>query len=193
MKIAQAGFITCFLICGWVDNAWAGSERFELKEPIAIKKNNQIGSLPFLAHSYGALFDVLINSKGPTKYWKSIFALKKVQDSGDPYGQDTPQVFLNNDGKGFYICSSRNGAGGCYTDPIDRDIGKWYHVEISQTLKSWPLGNQFEFEVKIDNQSVFTVNNTKAEQFSNVAVLAGNRWWEPMDGLIKNIVIGTYN
>ena len=44
------------------------------------------------------------------------------------------------------------------------------------------------YEIKVDKESVFKIENTKAEDFKDVKVYVGDPWFEPVDGKIKNLV-----
>eukprot|EP00092_Neocalanus_flemingeri_P021860 GFUD01023715.1.p1 GENE.GFUD01023715.1~~GFUD01023715.1.p1 ORF type:complete len:192 (-),score=26.52 GFUD01023715.1:1111-1686(-) len=153
--------------------------------PLDIKKSNQIALLPYIAKVYSVSFDVIINNLG-TARWNSIIHLTIGADIS-VYGDRTPAVWLN-DGKGFYICSAINGnKDKCYVDPIQREVGVWYHIEISQSL----TGNKLMYAININQETVYTIENTQAEQFEKVQVWAGDEYYAPLDGKIRNIEVKT--
>ena len=50
---------------------------------------------------------------------------------------------------------------------------------------------QFVFSVMIDGEETWTKTNSQAEQFSNVAIFAGDGWRDPQPGKIKSFRVKT--
>eukprot|EP00092_Neocalanus_flemingeri_P011195 GFUD01012059.1.p1 GENE.GFUD01012059.1~~GFUD01012059.1.p1 ORF type:complete len:239 (+),score=25.94 GFUD01012059.1:75-791(+) len=163
----------------------ATTQGFFWNMAMVIKRSNQIALLPYIAKTYSVSFDVLINNLGNSSY-NSIIHFTIGADNS-VYGDRTPAVWLYG-GIGFLICSAINGnKDKCYTDPIQRQVGVWYHVEISQYLTT---GNKLRYDIKINQETVFNVENTQAEQFEKVQVFSGDQG-SPLDGLISNIAVKT--
>ena len=47
------------------------------------------------------------------------------------------------------------------------------------------------FSVMIDGEETWTKTNSQAEQFSNVAIFAGDGWRDPQPGKIKSFRVNT--
>ena len=45
--------------------------------------------------------------------------------------------------------------------------------------------------MSINGQTVLTVVNTMPARFNNVKVFAADPWYDPVDGIIKNLVLKT--
>eukprot|EP00092_Neocalanus_flemingeri_P072976 GFUD01089935.1.p1 GENE.GFUD01089935.1~~GFUD01089935.1.p1 ORF type:complete len:181 (+),score=16.01 GFUD01089935.1:85-627(+) len=180
MKITGILILACGLVAG------QATQGFFWNMAIVIKgSRNQIALLPYIAKTYSVSFDVLINNLGNSSY-NSIIHFTIGADNS-VYGDRTPAVWLYG-GIGFLICSAINGnKDKCYTDPIQRQVGVWYHVEISQYLTT---GNKLRYDIKINQETVFNVENTQAEQFEKVQVFSGDQG-SPLDGLISNIAVKT--
>eukprot|EP00092_Neocalanus_flemingeri_P072979 GFUD01089938.1.p1 GENE.GFUD01089938.1~~GFUD01089938.1.p1 ORF type:complete len:183 (+),score=21.28 GFUD01089938.1:85-633(+) len=182
MKITGILILACGLVAG------QATQGFFWNMAIVIKgSRNQIALLPYIAKVYSVSFDVIINNLGTSK-WQSIIHFTKTGADNSVYGDRTPAVWLK-DGRGFHICSAISGnKDKCYTDPIQiqRQVGVWYHVEISQYLS----GNKIRYGIEINQESVFNVENTQAEQFEKVQVFSGDQG-SPLDGLISNIAVKT--
>ena len=47
--------------------------------------------------------------------------------------------------------------------------------------------------VKIDGRTYWDVVNTQAEQFDSVDIFAGDKWYAPAAGMMKNVVVKSKN
>ena len=48
-------------------------------------------------------------------------------------------------------------------------------------------------DIYIDRKKVFSVTNSKPSEFENVQVFSSSRWYSPVNGLIRNLLIENKN
>ena len=51
---------------------------------------------------------------------------------------------------------------------------------------------QFIYQISIDDEIVHSVENNRPSSFDNVKVYAGNPWYKPLLGRIRNLLIDEY-
>ena len=66
-------------------------------------------------------------------------------------------------------------------------LNVWTNIKISQRL----FEGQYMFRILVDNNKLFSTENNKAQQFSNVSVYASSPWMTAQPGLIRNLNIIT--
>ena len=64
-------------------------------------------------------------------------------------------------------------------------LNVWTNIDISQRL----FEGQYMFRILVDNNKLFSTENNKAEQFSNVSVYASSPWMTAQPGSIRNLTI----
>ena len=66
-------------------------------------------------------------------------------------------------------------------------LNVWTNIKISHRL----FEGQYMFRILVDNNKLFSTENNKAQQFSNVSVYASSPWMTAQPGLIRNLNIIT--
>jgi len=154
----------------------------EKVEEFLLKKNNLLETLPSIGKEFSISFDVFINKFGPS--WQNILHLTSTGRDCCNWGDRVPAVWISSK-KQFYICSALNGGGdSCYHGTV-ANAGEWISVEISQTFSNY----KYEYEIKINGQSVYKVDNNKAQEFENVKVFAADNFYTSLDGKIRKLSI----
>jgi len=152
-------------------------------DELVLTKNNLLKTLPTIGKEFVVSFDVYINKFGSS--WQSVVHLTSTgREKGGSWGDRVPAVWISAR-KTFHICSALNGNGNTCFDGGSPNAGEWISVEISQTLTN----GKFMYEIKINKQSVYRVENTRAQEFNNVKVFAGNSVYNSLDGKIRNLLI----
>ena len=68
----------------------------------------------------------------------------------------------------------------------------WLNIKITQGGQI-DLSNdghdKIIYSIYLNNVQVFTTENRQPEDFTNVKVYAGDEWYDPLKGHIKNLVI----
>ena len=129
-------------------------------------------------------FDLTITNAGSG--WTNVFHFTANVDQGH-YGDRIPALWIHSAGY-FHISSSFNG--GNYYQNFDFELGKMYHIIIQQYKG---LTDDYWFEIIIDDESKFKIQNKFQRSFSNVKFYASNPWLDPFSsefGSIGNMTIG---
>ena len=101
-------------------------------------------------------------------------------------GDRTPALWIHKS-KGVYIVTTLNGKAnvGKLFPTNKLPIGKWSAVEVSQTKR----GTMYMFSFLINGETVWTQENTKPKQFSDVHVFASSGWYVAQAGFIRGFKI----
>ena len=67
--------------------------------------------------------------------------------------------------------------------------GEWINIEVGQQLE----GSEMIYSIFIGGKKVFSTTNSKPAEFENVHVFASSRWYSPVSGFIKNLLIQNKN
>eukprot|EP00091_Calanus_sinicus_P019245 TRINITY_DN474_c0_g1_i18.p1 TRINITY_DN474_c0_g1~~TRINITY_DN474_c0_g1_i18.p1 ORF type:complete len:187 (-),score=26.30 TRINITY_DN474_c0_g1_i18:82-582(-) len=158
---------------------------FEKNWPFDIVKNQLITELPYIGNQYDISFDLLI-SKYDTAVYQTIIHFGLGGDSA--YGDRAPAVWVHKD-KYLHVTSSINDNLNHFYNVQSMPIveNKWFSVKISQTL----VDGKYIYEVFVNGDQVYTVENTKAQKFAPVKVFAGDNFWNAPEGKIRNLKIYT--
>ena len=175
--------------------------------PFEIKRNNQLVLLDYIGKEYKISFEVFVTKFGADAY-HSVIHFTLGGDAGQ-YGDRTPAVWIGNT-KSMHIASAISGNLNAYWNFDEIPEQKWTKVEISQTLVDekvqlttfkiefkiaqiitiW-FHFQYMFEASVEGLPKISVENTQAQRFGPVKVLAGDDWYNPLEGQIRNLVIET--
>ncbi|XP_047137929.1 uncharacterized protein LOC100211098 isoform X1 [Hydra vulgaris] len=151
---------------------------------IVIKRNNLIATIVLLKRQFSVSFELK-----PSLYktgWHSVFHMT-IGQNVENYGDRNPGVWFNNDGSGkLHIAFSINGNSNYFfTTKSSLPLNVWSKIEIFQRLEFLV----YVFEVKINENVVFTINNNDARDFKNVKVYVSDPWYDAQPGLVKNVKI----
>ena len=154
----------------------------------SIYKNNLVQVYP----NWGDLFKIdfrITVTKLPQETWTNVFHFSADGDHVN-YGDRIPGFWIYNPGY-FVISSAINGNSNYYQEfPIV--LGKQYQMTIQQFKDN---NGKYFYEIVIDGQSKFKIENTQAQSFSNVKLYAGDPWYSPFYsnlGSFCNITIYHY-
>ena len=109
--------------------------------------------------------------------------------SGAKYGDRTPAIWVDSL-KGFIISFAVGGKPSSSKNfmalPSTRE---WINIAVGQQLE----GSKTIFYISIGGKEVFSTRNTEPSDFENVQVFASSRWYRPVNGFIKNLLIQNKN
>ena len=105
------------------------------------------------------------------------------------YGDRTPAVWTHST-KGLLV-SSAVGGKASYSQYFKSlpALDEWVKIEVGQEL----VGQDITYSISIRGKKVHSIKNTKPAVFKNVGVFAGNRWHNPLSGVIRNLLIENKN
>ena len=124
----------------------------------------------------------------PTQYfygeWRNIIHLTIGRNS-EVYEDSTSAVAVSPDTY-IQIASSRNGiVSSSYIYDWSFPLNTWTKVKITQVY----IDARYMFTVEIDEEIIFTEENTNAREFQNVKIYLINAWVGVQPGYIRNLVI----
>ena len=101
-------------------------------------------------------------------------------------GDRTPSLWLHNP-RGVYIVTTLNGRAnvGKFFGSKKPPVGEWTRIEISQTKQDF----SYMFSLTIGGEEVWSVANSKPEEFSDVKVYASSPWYVAQAGAIRGLQI----
>merc|ERR1719186_67495 len=154
------------------------------KEGCPLAKNTMLAVLPELKMEFNVSFEF----RGTA--WASGWNPQSVihfTEGGDccNAGQRVPALWVSNSGR-LYPCFAIGDNGNYCTFVATKayTLKTWHSVEFSQTLKN----GKYMYRVVVDREDIFApIENTKPRIFSNVKVYAGDNWYNPVEGSIRNL------
>ena len=156
-----------------------------------IVKNKLLATIPKLAKEWRVSFEVKPRSY-QNRSSASVFHMTiggRGSDPSDNYGDRTPALWLHGT-KGVLVSSAVNRRA-CFPKWISQipPLGRWTKIEVYQILK----GFRYMFEILIDEDRVFSVENEKPEIFYDVKIFASSPWGAVQNGTIRKIIVETLN
>ena len=161
---------------------WATS--FSLQRKRLLKRNTLLTTLPPLTKEWRVSFDFNPKSYNYRGY-AQILQMTIGGKSGN-VGDRTPALWIHKS-RGVYISTTLDGkpnVGKAF--PTKKPpINKWTAVEISQAKK----GSKYIFSLVVKGETLWSVENTKPTQFSDVHVYASSDWYVAQAGSIRGLQI----
>ena len=125
---------------------------------------------------YTVEFEITIFNSGES--WINVFHFTTGSDNSN-YGDRIPAMWIKrnsgSDAGRFHIASAISGNKDLDIE-YDYELGKKYEITIKQFKDS---GNKYWYEIIIDRESKFKIENTVPESFSNVKLYASDPWYSP--------------
>ena len=131
-------------------------------------------------------FDIMVTKKTYGLYgWTNVFHFT-ANGNYENYGDRIPALYINSNGY-FQICSAINGNLN-YWKNFDFELGKQYQITIKQFIDK----GIYWYEIIIDGESRFKIENTQPQSFSSVKLYTSDPWYNSFSsdlGSICNIRI----
>ena len=136
---------------------------------------------------YSVEFEITISNSG--EGWINVFHFTAGDSNSENYGDRIPAMWIkrNSDSEAgrFHIASAISG-----NKDVDKEynyeLGKKYQITIKQFKDS---GNKYWYEIIIDAETIFKIENTAPESFPNVKLYASDPWYtsfSPFHGSVCN-------
>ena len=184
----QKGAIRNITVKGKVDEATGSWDTvFKSSAEQDLVRNKLLATIPELAKEWRVSFEVKPRSFHNTSS-ASVLHMTiggKGADLSDNYGDRTPALWLHGT-KGVLVSSAVNRRNR-FMKWISKipPIGNWTNIEVHQVLE----GLKLMFEILIDEEKVFSVENEKPENFHDVKIFASSRWGATQNGTIRQLLV----
>ena len=165
------------------------STAYSLREESQITRDNLLANIPLLKKEWKVSFDFKANNFTAFQQLLHLTVGGKGVGSGAKYGDRTPAIWTHSS-KGFLVSSAVGGKPSFakYFKALP-STGEWINIEVGQQLE----GSKMIYSIFIGGKKVFSNRNAKPAEFENVQVFASSRWYSPVSGFIKNLLIQNKN
>ena len=172
-----------FALKSYLAGPW--STAYSLVEEHQITKNQRLTTIPLLKKEWRVSIDFKANRFGGLQQLFHMTAGGK----GAKYGDRTPAIWTHSS-KGFLISSAVGGKPSFakYFKALP-STGEWINIEVGQQLEE----SEVIYSISIGGKKVFSTRNSKPSAFENVQVFTSSRWYSPVSGFIKNLLIENKN
>ena len=146
-----------------------------------MKKGRRLTTIDKLNKEWRVSFEV-----NPTSYRDKLGSVLHMTagGKGSKPGDQTPAVWFNQ--KEILVAAYVNGNKSFLkTFKGLPNSGEWIKIEISQVK----AGSQYIYSIAINGEEKFSMEHTKAEEFSNVRVFASSPYYSGQIGSIRNVTV----
>lgn len=149
-----------------------------------MKKSTLLTTLPTLSKQWKVSFEFNPKSYNQRGY-AQVLQMTVGGKSGN-VGDRTPSLWLHKT-RGVYIVTTLNGRAnvGKFFSNMKPPVGEWTRIEISQAKQD----SSYTFSLTIGGEEVWSVANSKPEEFSDVKVYASSPWYAAQAGAIRGLLI----
>ena len=150
-----------------------------------LERNTLLKTLPTLTKEWKVSFEFKPTSYNQEGTFAQILQMTIGGQSAN-IGDQTPTLMIHKT-KGVYISTTLDGKAsvGKYFKEKKPPINEWTSVEISQAKKR----SNYIFSLVIKGETLWSVENTRPMQFSNVHVYAASAWYVAQAGSIRGFKI----
>ena len=149
-----------------------------------LKKRSVLTTLPILTKEWKVSFEF-----NPKSYnYRGLAQVLQITRGGksENIGDRTPSLWIHRT-RGVYIVTTLNGEAnvGKFFAKKKPPIGEWTRIEISQAKQD----SDYMFSLTIGDEKVWSVANSKPQDFSDVKVYASSPWYVAQAGNIRGLQI----
>ena len=146
-------------------------------------------TIPLLKKEWKVSFDFKANKFVGLEQLLHMTIGGKGTGSGAKNGDRTPAIWTHSS-KGFLVSSAVGGKPSFskYFKALP-STGEWINIEVGQQL----VGSEMIYSIFIGGKKMFSTINLNPSEFENVQVFASSRWYQPVSGFIKNLLIQNKN
>ena len=170
-----------------VSGSWSTAYSLQKEQPIG--RNQLLTTIPLLMKEWRVSFLFKAKEFDGLSQVLHLTTGGKGAGSGAKYGDRTPAIWTHST-RGFLISSA---VGGRFSfSKFFKALpaaGEWINIQVGQELQ----GSQMIYYVYIGGNKVFSIRNSKPSEFENVQVFSSSRWYSPVNGFIKNLLIENKN
>ena len=147
-----------------------------------IKRDQQLTTIPKLKKEWRVSFDLKATSFGGGL--RQVFHMT-IGGRGSKYGDRVPAVWTH-PSRGIFVASAVNWRYS-YAKWINAlpAVGEWINIEIGQEIEDYKM----MYFINIGGKKMFSIRNSKPEEFENVQVFTSSAWYSSLDGSIRNLLI----
>ena len=162
---------------------------YSLRDEREITRHNLLATIPLLKKEWRVSFDLKANDFKGLEQVLHMTVGGKGAGSGAKFGDRTPAIWTHSS-KGFLISSAVGGKPSFakYFKALP-SAGEWIDIEVGQQLEE----SKMIYSISINGKKVFSTRNSKPSEFENVQLLTSSRWYSPVNGFIKNLMIENKN
>jgi len=162
---------------------------FSMEEEHEIRRNKLLATIPLLKKEWRISFDFKASEFAG---WQQVLHLTTGGlgvGRGAKYGDRTPAIWTDSS-KGFLVASAVEGKSSYskYFKALPA-AGEWINIRVGQELE----GSIMTYYIFIGDEKVFSTGNSMPSEFENVQVFSSSRWYTPVNGSIKNLLIENKN
>ena len=165
------------------------STAYSLRDEQEITRHNLLATIPLLKKEWRVSFDLKANNFKGLEQVLHMTVGGKGAGSGAKYGDRTPAIWTHSS-RGFLISSA---VGGRYNYAkyfkALPSAGEWINIEVGQQLEE----SKMIYSIAIGGKKVFSTRNSKPSAFKDVQVFTSSRWYLPVNGFIKSLLIQNKN
>ena len=175
------------ILSSLISGSWSTAYSLQREQPIG--RDQLLTTIPLLKKEWRVSFQFKAKEFDGLSQVLHLTAGGKGAGSGAKYGDRTPAIWTHST-KGFLISSAVAGkfSYSKYFDALP-STDKWILIEVSQEMKE----NVMTYSIKIGENEVLSVKNSRPSDFENVQVFASSNWYSPVNGFIKNLLIENKN
>ena len=165
------------------------STAYSLRDEHEITRHNLLATIPLLKKEWRVSFDLKANNFSGLEQVLHMTVGGKGVGSGAKYGDRTPAIWTHSS-RGFLISSAVGGKPSFakYFKPLP-SAGEWINIEVGQQLEE----SKMIYSIAIGGKKVFSTRNSKPSAFKDVQVFTSSRWYLPVNGFIKSLLIQNKN
>ena len=155
---------------------------------MAITKNKLVKEFQNWGKAFKVEFTIKV-TKLPTKTWTNVFHFTANNGDRETYGDRIPGLWIHNSGN-FYVCSAVSGITD-YAKFVNLELGKEHQMTIQQLLEvdSDQGTSRYWYEIILDGESKFLIENRQPKSFANVKLYASDPWYEPFSSDLGHVCI----
>ena len=162
---------------------------YSQSEEQQIKRGKLLTTIPLLKKEWKVSFDFKADNFVGLSQLLHMTVGGKGAGSGAKYGDRTPAIWTHSS-KGFLISSAVGGKPSFakYFKALP-SAGEWINIEVGQQLEE----SKMIYSIAIGGKKVFSTRNSKPSAFKDVQVFTSSRWYLPVNGFIKSLLIQNKN
>ena len=156
---------------------------YSLSSEHLLKKSSLLTTLPILTKEWRLTFE--INPKSYASSYSQVVQITKGGKSGQ-IGDRTPSLWFHK-GRGVYLATTLSGkanVGKFFRNSLPR-VGEWTRLVISQAK----VGSKYIFSLILAGKELWSAENLRPLEFSNVKVYASSPWYPAQEASIRGLRI----
>ena len=156
---------------------------YSLPNEHLLKKSSLLTTLPILPKEWRLTFE--INPKSYASSYSQVLQISKGGKVGQ-IGDRTPSLWFHKS-RGIYLVTALSGkanVGKFFRNSLPR-VGEWTRLVISQAK----VGSKYIFSLVVDGEELWSAENLRPLEFSNVKVYDSSPWYPAQEASIRGLHI----